>query len=143
MAGFWNWLGSTAGSMISEPVKAIGNAADELLTSDHELSQEETRRLAERIRVSLAELAVEQIRAQHPSWWVAGARPSMMWAATFVVLYATMGQHLIASIGWAFGGPPPDPIAWQEILASLGAIAPQATSYVFARRDEKLEGASR
>ncbi|MBK8907879.1 MAG: hypothetical protein IPM60_08215 [Rhodospirillales bacterium] len=141
--GFWDWVGRTAGSAIAEPVKAIGNAADELLSSDHELSQEETRRLVERIKVSLAELAIEEARARHPSWWVAGARPSLMWAATIVVMYATVGQHLVQSLGWAFGGPIPDPISWQEILASLGAISPQATSYVFARRDEKRDGVSR
>ena len=140
---FWDWIGKTAGSAISEPVKAIGDAADELLTSDHELSIEETKRLGERVKASLADIAMWTTMARHPSWWVAGARGAPLWAAAAMGVYCTAGQHFLTWLAMIGGWPVPPYLDIQETMLAITPLCGVGGYYVHKRTEEKRDGVAR
>ena len=93
------WQSITA---IATAVNGIMNSVDELFSSDHELSKEQTERLRERVKVQLAQIQTQthQIQinmeqAKHPSLFVAGARPALLWIFAIGLGYNVILHPLI------------------------------------------------
>lgn len=93
----------------------------------------------------LARLDVEKTQAQHASWFVAGARPALMWAGGAAVMWATFIRHLFDWIGGMAGAafgfdymPTPD-VDLYEIMTALGVVTFESSRRTF----EKTKGVSR
>ena len=76
----------------------------------------------------LAQLEINKAEAQHPSVWVAGARPACIWVGAASMGWAGLAHPLLLWI-WSFAGiagePPPmiDGSAMGVILSGLLGIA--------------------
>ena len=105
-----------------DAVGGITSGLDQLFSSDHELSIEDTKRLQETVKVELAKIAtiaaeidVEKERAKHVSLFVAGARPFGDWVINAGLAYGLLLSPLLT---WAVGL-----IAWVANVESLPAMA--------------------
>ena len=97
-------------------IGAVGSIADDLITTDEERAKIG---LAEREldqRPQLAQIAANVEQAKHPSLFVAGARPGIIWvgvaslAWTYVLHPMLMwGWALAQARGWLDAGMPPPP----------------------------------
>lgn len=83
-------------------VGGIVNGIDKLFSSDHELSEQETLRLQEKVKVELAriqaqvqQIAINAEQAKHPSIFVAGARPVILWIFAAGLGYNTILHPLL------------------------------------------------
>jgi hypothetical protein len=98
--GFWSNLFSGG---VSEPINAVTNLIDAVVTTDDERAQAD--RLKERLRQqpALVQAEITKVQAMHRSTFVAGARPFMMWvcgmgfAIAFVV--NPLLQWLVPDVG--------------------------------------------
>ena len=87
-----------------EPVTAIGNIADNLFTSDEErLTHAE---VMERIKQQphMIQAETNKIAAQSRHWFVAAARPSILWACSTGLWFSFVINPLIQ---WYTGEPGP------------------------------------
>ena len=96
--------GLLAGLLGGEPVKdavsAIGNAFDELITSDEERGQLDILKARLAQRPELARIALQQAEVQHRSVFVAGWRPFIGWVMGVAVAAFYIPQFLVAAILW-------------------------------------------
>lgn len=101
-------------SLIVGAADGILSGIDELITSDEERLTAETKRrlaelqvLAQQMRPQIMELEIAQAQAQHPSWFVAGARPSFDWILNAGIAYglilAPLANWAVGLAAWAFG----------------------------------------
>lgn len=121
-------------NVIANIIEGVTTLADDLYTSDEERLKI---RLAEKsleTQVIRGEQQIEQIRAQHPSWFVAGARLSLIWVGAIGLAYQFIAYPVIlwlwaisAAQGWVPEGvTPPPPLAWEQLLTLVmgsGAVA--------------------
>lgn len=126
-------------------ITAIGSAAggilqgvDGLLTSDQERLDAQTRQrlaelriLAQQMQPQLLQLQIAQAQAQHPSWFVAGARPAFDWILNAGVAYglilAPFANWAVGLGAWAFGAESLPgfvhlPALDWEVIASAGGL---------------------
>ena len=125
-------------SLIVGAADGILSGVDELVTSDDEQLQGETKlklaelkMLAQEMKPQIMQLQIAQAQAQHPSWFVAGARPAFDWILNAGVLYglilAPLLNWLVGLIAWAFGveaipGFVNLPSLDWEVIASAGGL---------------------
>lgn len=94
-------LAKVTGSGVSSAVGSIGNALDNLFTSDEE--RLEAKRLMKLIeqRPQSAQWEINKIEAQHKSWFVAGWRPAIGWVCALSLASYYIPQFVLGSILWA------------------------------------------
>ncbi len=125
---------------IIDSIEGLVGAIDELFTSDEERSVQQTERLKTSIRERLAELqlagqqiAVNAEQARHPSIFVAGARPAILWIFAAAIGYqfliyplAEWGYHLwTIRQGWdaaEIAAHKPPRLDYQELIPLVGGI---------------------
>lgn len=140
-----SWLSNIVGGGIGETAAAIGSAAkdiqDVFTTSDREeLAQyeAETRRIEAEGAARQGQIDANVMQAQHPSMFVAGARPAIMWICAIAMLYHFILYPLFGAAIVKLGYPLVD-LAWQELsvvlmgLLGLGGV----------RTYEKVKGVAR
>lgn len=86
-------------------IEAIGNVLsglDELFTSDEERDKAELDRIRERVKVQLAQIqnqaqqiAINAEQAKHPSVFVAGARPAILWVFAAGLAFTVLVHPII------------------------------------------------
>lgn len=68
---------------VRDPISAIlggaGSIVDDLFTSDEERMRAATEQMAVEQAVPLAQIKVNEAAAKHAHWYVAGARPTVIW----------------------------------------------------------------
>jgi hypothetical protein len=70
----------------------------------------------------LAQLEINAKEAQHPSMFVAGPRPFVMWVCGVGFLWATIGQPVAIWIARAKGWPEPPEINADVLMYVLGGL---------------------
>ena len=101
-------------SLIVDSAGGIIEGIDGLITSDEERLDAQTRQrlaelriLAQQMQPQIMQLQIAQAQAQHPSWFVAGARPAFDWILNAGVAYglilAPFVNWAVGLIAWAFG----------------------------------------
>lgn len=116
----------------------IIDGVDGLITSDEERLDAQTRQklaelriLAQQMQPQIMRLQIAQAQAQHPSWFVAGARPAFDWILNAGVFYglilAPFANWAVGLIAWAFGvqsipGFVHLPALDWEVIASAGTL---------------------
>lgn len=72
--------------------------------------------------VVLQQLKINEEEAKHPSVWVAGARPAIIWTGVAGFGYTSLIQPLLAWISTAFGIPVPPPIDISALTTVLEGV---------------------
>jgi hypothetical protein len=70
----------------------------------------------------LAQLEINAKEAQHPSMFVAGARPFILWVCGFGFLWATIGRPVAVWVALAKGWPLPPEIDADVLMYVLGGL---------------------
>jgi hypothetical protein len=68
-----------AGSVVTQPIEAVGNIVDELFTSKEEKLTAEQVKLALLQKPQIAQIEINKIEASHRSIFVSGWRPFIGW----------------------------------------------------------------
>lgn len=89
--GFASWLFGIGGDAIAKPVEAVGNAIDQLVTSDEERAAADL--LLEKLRQQphILQAEITKVESAHPSVFVAGPRPFILW-----ICGTAFGLHFVA-----------------------------------------------
>ncbi len=153
-------MSTLAAGAAASVITAAGSVLDGLFTSDEErlkvgLALEELRQ-----QPALLELERQKTEAAHASWFVAGARPAVLWVGCAGLAYAFVVQPLLAwatavvagLLGWAgglFGSPPLDPASLAALMppvldmAALTACLTGTGALAALRSYEKTQGVAR
>lgn len=83
-----------------DAVKVIGGAVDELFTSDEERAQGEAIMEGIRQKPELAEKMIQLARAKSTNWFVAAARPALIWVSALCVFMFFVPQYAVAAYVW-------------------------------------------
>lgn len=133
-------------------VKAVGDVADNLFTSDEERAAGELAQYqaeTERIRVeqggAQAQIQVNMTEAQHASIFVAGWRPFIGWICGYGLVYhfglyplILWGLATVKAL-WEIDIEPPPDLAWQELATLLGGLLGLGS----LRTYERMKGVAR
>ena len=84
---FINW-GSLFGGNAVDPITAVGNVLDNLLTSDEEKAKLDYVKTKLLQHPMIVQSEINKVQASHRSIFVAGPRPFIMWVCGFGLLYA-------------------------------------------------------
>lgn len=84
---------------ISEVVKAVGDAADALFTSDEERLRASLESKELDVRVAAGQMEVNKVEAAHRSVFVAGWRPFIGWVAGSALAYQFIVYPLRSGLG--------------------------------------------
>ena len=123
-------------------VKSAGEVLDNLITSDEERGHIEIEKLKIELAPVLKEMDERIAQAQHPSLFVAGGRPFVIWATGAGVAFNVICVGLLNWAGAMWGGPeyiPLDRLDWTE----LGVLAGLAGGTGFVRHLDKVKGVAR
>lgn len=114
-------------------IATVGKIADDLLTTDEERAriaiEQRKLDLAEREieqRGDLAQVEVNKEQAKSTNWFVAGARPFVMWVCASALAYATIIEpvaRFVAQVGFGYTGAFPTidtDLTLQVLLGLLG-----------------------
>lgn len=85
--------------------KGIMSGLDDLFTSDEERAQAELKLRSLVMQPQILQAAANVQAAQHPNWWVAGARPALLWVCAAGLAYQLVLRPLLAfglQVGAAF-----------------------------------------
>ena len=74
------------------------------------------------LQVILAQLQINAKEAQHPSIFVAGGRPFIMWVCGIGFMYATLLQPLFTWLSSIKGWPAPPQIDTDVLMYALGGL---------------------
>lgn len=95
-------------------VETVGGLIDDLVTTDKERldAEIELRKLGieeRRIEADLAkgQIEVNKEEAKSTNWWVAGARPAVMWVCAFAFAYVSVLEPMLrfgAKVWWGYTG---------------------------------------
>lgn len=134
---------AAVGGIAGKVVSSVGGVLDELITSDEErrnldVAMERIRQLPE-----LKELEERIALAQHPSVFVAGARPFVIWAAGFGIAFNVIAVPLLNWIGAVrfadAGFVPITQLDWDHLMVLAGLAG--GASWV--RHMDKVRGVAR
>jgi len=121
------------GSVVAQPIEAIGNIIDSVFTSDEERAQGELLKQKLAMRPSMMQAEIMKVQANHRSTFVAGARPFLMWVCGLGFLFAFVINPILQWIAPELGSPELPLDAMLELtLAMLGLAG--------LRTVEKLNG---
>jgi hypothetical protein len=116
-------LGKTAIDKIwPDPVKR----AEELRKLEELKQSGDLARLNAEVNLMLGQIEVNKVQAEHPSVFVAGARPAVMWIGAFGLAYAAIIEPLarfVAAVCFGYAGAFPEldtTITMQVLFGVLG-----------------------
>ena len=141
-----SWLSRIVGGGIGETAQALGSAAkdieDVFTTSDREkLAQFSAE--THRMEVQRADRAAQQdantAQAKHPSLFVAGARPALMWTGAIGMFYHFLFYPLVGPFLTEYAGITLVDLDWPELAVMLG----QLLGFGGLRSWEKSKGIAR
>ena len=116
--------------------EALGNIADKLFTSDDERAQAEIIKQKIAMQPSLIQAEIMRVQASHRNWFVAGARPFLLWICGLGFLFSFFVNPLLQWMMPDAGAPEmPTDIMMELTLAMLGLAG--------LRTVEKLQGFSK
>lgn len=132
-----------AGSILSGGlVESAGKIIDDLHTSDEERGAIDIEKLRLELLPVLREADERVAQAKHPSLFVAGARPAMMWIAGGGVGFNVIGVALLNWVGAMWGGDvyiPLERLDWTELTVLVGLAG--GTGWM--RHMDKVKGVAR
>lgn len=107
-------------------IEAVGSVADSLVTSEEEKAKLalEDRKIEASLQV--AQIEVNKEEAKSANWFVAGARPLVMWICAFALAYASIIEPIgrfVAKVGFGYAGDFPvidTDITMQVLFGILG-----------------------
>lgn len=123
-------------------VKTAAGALDELITSDEERGAIEIKKLELELKPLLKEMDERIAQAQHPSIFVAGGRPFVIWVAGVAIGFNAIGVGVMNWAGSMWGGPdfiPLTEIEWENMMMLVGLAG--GASWV--RHMDKAKGVAR
>lgn len=85
---------------IGTVIESVGKIASDLITTDKERLELALREKELDQRLDLAQIGVNTAEAQHPSIFVAGARPAILWVGAVAMAW-TYIVHPMLVWGWA------------------------------------------
>lgn len=133
MMGFWS---SLFGGAAAEPIEAVGNVIDALVTSDEERAHAELLKQKLAMKPALVQAEITKVQAAHRSSFVAGARPFLMWICGLGFAMAFLVNPILQWLMPEIGAPELPLEAMMELtLAMLGLAG--------LRTVEKLQGRAR
>lgn len=88
--------------IIGDVLSTIGEIADDLHTSDEERLKLELQRDAMTMELNKSQIAVNLQALKHPSLFIAGARPFVMWVCAFGLAWTYIVQPMLIFIAWLF-----------------------------------------
>jgi hypothetical protein len=109
------------------PVLEIGKSIiDRLFPDAEERARKEAELLilmqTQEMQKVLAQLEINAKEAAHPSLFVSGGRPFVMWTCGIGFAWATIGQPIAAWYAAARGFPPPPTIDAEVLMYTLGGL---------------------
>ncbi len=127
--------GGTSIKDIAEPVNAVGNALDNLFTSDEERANAEIVMEKLRQKPHVLQAEISKLEASHRSSFVAGWRPALGWVCATGLLFVFVINPIIQ---WLTGMPGPSmPLeAMMTLVVSLLGLGGLRTF-------EKVKGVSK
>ena len=141
-----SWLGSIFGGGVGDVASSIGSAAkdieDVFTTSDGEqlpAYRAETDRIQAEQATQLAQIETNRAQAQHPSIFVAGGRPFIMWICGFAMAYHFIFYPLFGAAVQEYAGYPLVDLDWHELWMPLAGLLGLGT----LRTYEKKQGTAR
>ena len=130
--GFFSLFSSKA----TDPIEAVGNIIDSVHTSDEERAQAEIIKQKIAMQPSLIQAEIMRVQASHRNWFVAGARPFLLWICGLGFLFSFVVNPLLQWMMPDVGAPEmPTDIMMELTLAMLGLAG--------LRTAEKLQGFSK
>ena len=141
-----SWISKLVGGGVTEAAGSVGtlakDIADVFTTSDREALDQyraETDRLVVERAGERQVLGILKAEAEHPSLFVAGARPAMLWVVAIGALYHFLLYPLVGPFIKKFGGVELYTVDWQELsgLALMLGIGAGLRTY------EKVKGVAR
>lgn len=112
----WSFLfGDGTGKAIATPIEALGNAIDQVTTSDDERNAAAIvmQRLAQAPHILQGE--VNKLEAQHRSTFVAGWRPAIGWVCAASLAAYFIPQYVVAAWVWA-------KLVYAQCIEPVGAV---------------------
>lgn len=110
-------------------VEGVVKIADDLVTTDKERIELELRGREIDQRTELAQIEVNKAAAQHPSRFVAGGRPAVIWVGVGGLAYQFLAYPLLVwlwtlaqGLGWLPGDMKPPPLLDIEALLTLVGV---------------------
>ncbi|WP_190365752.1 3TM-type holin [Pseudoalteromonas sp. S16_S37] len=131
-----NWLSNLFSAATKDPIEAVGNILDELITSEEEVLNHELlkARLVSKSREVQAH--INAVSASHRSVFVAGARPFLMWVCGLGFLFAFVINPLLQWLWPEVGAPQlPLDVMLELTLGMLGLAG--------LRTVEKIKGVAK
>jgi len=93
-------------------IDSLTKGLDELFTSDEEQGQVdiekkkvELKQLALELKAQHTQLQINMVQANHPSIFVAGARPAIIWIGALGLAYEAILRPILNGLWTAFGSP--------------------------------------
>lgn len=123
-------------STATGPIEAVGNIIDSVHTSDEERAHAEILKQKIAMQPSLIQAEIMRVQASHRNWFVAGARPFLLWICGLGFLFSFVVNPLLQWMMPDVGAPEmPTDIMMELTLAMLGLAG--------LRTVEKLQGFSK
>lgn len=88
-------------------IEAVGGVVGDLVTTDKERLQAEIELRKLDQAIDLAQIEVNKEEAKSTNWWVAGARPAVMWVCAFAFAYVSVLEPMLrfgAKVWWGYTG---------------------------------------
>jgi hypothetical protein len=130
---------------VASVAQSVGEAVDRNLTTDEERLKAANIKAEIQSSVALKELDRQIAEAQHPSVFVAGARPFQLWASTGITIFLLVGVPLLnwltGIVGAVTGVDLPE-IPLEAMMGAAGSAGLGAFQYR-ERRKEKKSGTAR
>lgn len=98
--GLASWLFGSGGDAIAKPVEAVGNALDQLVTSDEERAAADLLLEKLRQRPHILQAEITKVEAAHPSVFVAGWRPAIGWVCVLSLAAYYPPRFIVATVLW-------------------------------------------
>ena len=112
--------------IIGEIIGAVGNVIDDLHTSEEEKAKLALEERKIEASLQVAQIEVNKEEAKSANWFVAGARPFVMWICAFALAYASVIEPIarfVAKVGFGYAGDFPvidTDITMQVLFGILG-----------------------
>lgn len=125
----------------AQPIEAIGNLFDKLLTSDEEKAAGALALQKLAMEPHLLQAEINKISAAHRSIFVAGWRPFIGWVCGGAMAYAFIGRDLLAwaLAIWSPDVAPPPPVSMEFI----GTVLIGMLGMGGLRSFEKMQGVAK
>ncbi len=126
--GLGAWLFGGTAEAAAKPVEAVGNALDQLFTSDEERAAAAIVMEKLRQQPDILQAEITKTEAAHPSVFIAGWRPAIGWVCVLSLLAYYPPRFIVATVLWTHQvastgtwAPPPE-VGIADILGLVGTL---------------------